>query len=429
MAQHKKNIALGGVVLIALTLASCGSGEVRLKGERVSAVLETPKERTLSQSSEPITLPPMQVNTRWIQTGGAASHVMGHLAFGKSLEPLFSEYFDDLGEGPLVAPPIVGNGRLYLLDSRARVHALDSQTGERLWTHTLTKRRPASFGGGMALLDNRLFITTGVGLIVALRGDTGDVLWRATPGSPFRTAPVVRDDTLLAMGHDNKSFALDAKTGRPLWNHQGTPNPVGILTAATPALQGNTVVIPYSGGETYALRIENGSRSWRASLTLGEGGEISSSSLPSLASPVAPRGRVILTGNVGHTIAINIRNGQRIWLQNISSLEMPWVAGDYVFLVSEDAILHCAKMETGELLWSAPLPKNSGSSQEIWRGPILAGGRLYLASSKGYLAAVNPINGALIDNVKLAGGFSTAPILAERTLFLISRDQRILAFR
>src|SRR5947209_16069160 len=39
-------------------------------------------------------------------------------------------------------------------------------------------------------------------------------------GGKFETTPLVVDGVLYATGQDNRAFALDAKSGRPIWQYQ-----------------------------------------------------------------------------------------------------------------------------------------------------------------------------------------------------------------
>ena len=62
-------------------------------------------------------------------------------------------------------------------------------------------------------------------------------------------------------------------------------------------------------------------------------------------------------------------------------------------------------------------------------GPVLAGGRLHVASSDGMLRSFDPASGALVGQAQIPGGAATAPVVAGQTLYVVSRDGQLHAFR
>jgi outer membrane protein assembly factor BamB len=60
---------------------------------------------------------------------------------------------------------------------------------------------------------------------------------------------------------------------------------------------------------------------------------------------------------------------------------------------------------------------------------VLAGGRLWVASSDGFLRGFSPVNGALVQAVPVPGGAASAPVVAGRTLYVVTSEGRLLAYR
>ena len=61
-------------------------------------------------------------------------------------------------------------------------------------------------------------------------------------------------------------MSLAAEDGRRLWSHNGIPETAGLLGGASPAVEGEVVVVAYSSGELFALRVENGRAVWSDNL-------------------------------------------------------------------------------------------------------------------------------------------------------------------
>ncbi|MEV9328327.1 PQQ-binding-like beta-propeller repeat protein, partial [Klebsiella pneumoniae] len=91
-------------------------------------------------------------------------------------------------------------------------------------------------------------------------------------------------------------------------------------------------------------------------------------------------------------VALEIVSCQRMCEQNFAGISTPWVAGEWVFLVTDDARLVCLARATGKVRWISQLQhfksekrKKDGTIKDskkanpvTWFGPVLAGGRLVL---------------------------------------------------
>jgi hypothetical protein len=65
----------------------------------------------------------------------------------------------------------------------------------------------------------------------------------------------------------------------------------------------------------------------------------------------------------------------------------------------------------------------------LWTGPVLAGNRLWVASSEGDLATASVDNGKLTKVFHLEAGFTLAPVVANNTLYVLDNSGRITAYR
>jgi len=132
-------------------------------------------------------------------------------------------------------------------------------------------------------------------------------------------------------------------------------------------------------------------------------------------------------------VSLEITTGQRMWELNIAGISTPWVAGDWVWVVTSDARLLCIARSNGHLRWVQKLPrfaKAKAKKGEIdYSGPILAGGRLLLAGSNGVLMSVDPATGAVQTQTKPGADISLPPVVANSTLYILDDDGRLSAYR
>jgi glucose dehydrogenase len=117
------------------------------------------------------------------------------------------------------------------------------------------------------------------------------------------------------------------------------------------------------------------------------------------AAPVIDNGRVYAVGQGGRMVALELTTGQRLWELNIAGISTPWVAGEWIFVVTDDARLVAIARATGKIRWISQLARYEDAEDKkgpiSWNGPVLAGGRLILTNSAGQMASVNPTDGTL----------------------------------
>ncbi len=426
---------------IALTACDTWMGEAEkppLPGKRI-AILEQGRATTpdASMASAEVELPPPEPNEDWTQPGGYAPHALHHLELGDRLQRAWSA---DVGSGTgdrayLWAQPIVAEGKIFAMDAEAGVTALDAAGGSKLWDADLTPEHEDSggFGGGIAYDDGRLFAATGFGEVVALDAKTGAEVWRRQVSGPVRGAPVARAGRVIVVSLDNQTHSLAADDGRPLWTHQGLSEIASLLGSSSPAIDGNVVVVPYSSGELYALRLENGAVQWSDSLA----GLRRTAAVASIADirglPVIDRGRVFATSNSDIVAAIDLRSGRRIWERDIGGAQTPWIAGDFLYMVSTASELVALDARSGRVKWVTPLQRWRDEEDKkgplVWTGPVLAGDRLIVVSSHGWALSVSPYTGEVLGREKMPDSVAVPPVVAGRSLYFLTDEADLIAYR
>ncbi len=433
------------ILMMGAALSGCGvlkgSGKSKtpVLGERI-AILSSEADIAVDDATAalPMTLPPAQVNTDWSQPGGVPNKAPGHLALGPSLGQAWNV---SIGAGArkgtrLAAAPVVSGGKVFTIDTQSTVRAFDERNGGLLWsTQFGTQARGAAslFGGGVAVDAGRVFATNGLGFIAALDVGTGARLWQVRPGGPLRGAPSVADGTLYAMSQDNQIYSLKEADGSTNWSAAAALEVAGVFGTAAPAIAQGTVVAGFSSGELNAYRYENGRQVWQDTLSRTSI-RTSVSSLSDIdADPVIDSGQVFALGQGGRMVALDLISGQRVWELNLAGISTPCVIGDWVFLVTDEAKLVAIARANGKVRWISQLPRyrkaKSKSGGISYEGPILAGDRLILTGSNGTLINVNPANGSFQSQTNAGGSVSLPPVVANKTLYVLTDSGRLIAYR
>lgn len=437
---HRAPIAFAALLaLSACGIFKGGPKKTPTVGNRVPILVsENPVETDKTIADVQVMLPAPAVNADWTQSGGNAAKSMGQLALGASPTRAWSATID--GGSPrerLAATPVVAGGKLFVVDVDATVHAFAADTGAGLWSTAMTegkKNRAARFGGGVSYDDGKVFATDGLGDVVAMDAATGKELWRAKPGGPLRGAPTIANGNIYVLSQDNQMFALGEADGKVAWTGSGTLESQGVFGVAAPAASAGSVVAGFSSGELNAYRYENGRVLWQDALSRTSISTSVSSLSDIDADPVIDEGNVYAVGQGGRMVALNLSTGQRLWEQNFAGISTPWVAGEWIFVVTDDAKLICLARGNGKARWIAQLPrftnvkKNKGN-QVTWYGPVLAGNRLVLTNSRGNIVFASPNDGSVTGTIEAKAPFTLPPIVVNSTIYTLDQRGRITAFR
>jgi outer membrane protein assembly factor BamB len=346
-----------------------------------------------------------------------------------------------IGEGSgkkqqLAAAPVYADGRVYVMDAQGIVRALDPQNGATVWRTAVRGKdvTPGTlFGGGVSYDNGRIFATNGAGDAAALDAKTGALIWIVRPAGPLRGAPTVSNDNVYVISQDNQLFALNPADGKVRWNGSGSVETAGVLGAAAPAAAQGTVVAGYSSGELTAYRYENGQVVWQDALTRTSISTVVTTLSDIDANPVIDQGRVFAIGQGGRMVAIELITGQRLWELNGAGISTPWVAGDWIYVVTDDDRLLCLSRANGHAKWISQLPhyhnEKKKSGAVYYRGPVLAGERLVLVDSDGDITYVSPYDGKVQATVETGMPTSISPIVANKTLYILHDNGEVSAWR
>ena len=429
------------VLVAAVGLTGCDlfhSNKAKLPGQRISVLeLEQRLEPDPALASTAVALPRPAPLRDWPEAGGNPAHDIGHPALSDDLKVAWSV---SVGQGgsryaQVLAGPVVVDGVVYTMDSTSLVTAWNSADGKQLWQFDITPKDNdnQAWGGGVAYAGGRLFVATGYAELIALDARSGKEIWRIPTGSPLRGAPTVTDGRVFSVTVDNELLASSADDGHRLWTYEGVPESAVLAGSGSPAVANEVVVAPFSSGDIVALRVENGHVVWNDSLSATRRFDPMSTLADVRGRPVIDRGRVYAISHSGRMTALDLRTGSRIWEQDIGGVFAPWVAGDYIYVLTTGAELICLTREDGRIRWLTQLDQyedpedKSGPIQ--WAGPMLAGDRLVVLSSTGEAWSVSPYTGKPLGRIALPAGSFLAPVVADGTLYLMTNDADLMALR
>jgi outer membrane protein assembly factor BamB len=431
----------------ALLLTACDR-EVRLPGARFS--IDVPLADTLSgeggiidpaagDAPRAISLPAPVRLAAWEQRGYNNTNRIPHAAIGSAQTQVWSA---TIGAGNsrrnrITADPVSDGARVFTMDATAGVVATDLATGGAVWSADLQPgfdRGGSVSGGGLAATGGRLYATTGFGELVVMDAASGAVAWRQRLNAGIG-APTIAGDTVYIVSRDNEAWALNASDGRLIWQLPASPSSALLSGGAAPAITDRIVVFPFGSGELVGTLRRSGAALWTTSVTGGRNGVAYANINDVTSDPVIAGGRIYAGNQSGRVAALDPTSGERLWTADEGAYSPVLVTGGDLFFVSDRNELIRLDAGTGARVWGTELPRYIADRERRRRavfthyGPILAGGRLVVASGDGVVRFFSPESGALVGSVTLRSGAAAHPIVVGDTLLVVTEDGRLNALR
>ncbi len=404
----------------------------RLPGERITVLpVKSDVMPDADLASLAVVLPTPYVNTEWAQHTGNFTAATSNLALAGTLE---DDRSATAGEGAdfehtMIPRPVVSAGTVFAMDAEGRVSAHDASDISNVRWHSegvAEEDDPQIFGGGLAYDQGRVYASSGRGLIVALDAASGKEIWRRATTIPFRSAPTVSGGRIYVLSIDSQLYALNAANGEILWSHRGINETAGIHRSVAPVVASGTVVVPYSSGELYGISVTDGREIWNQTLSVVAKTQATSIFSGIGGDPLVDGDVVFAISSGGMLSVTSLWNGQKIWDRQVASVSTPLIAGDYLFVLTSENTLICFVKYSGRVRWVSQLPSFENEKDKkrpiSWSAPILAGGNLMLAGSRGEMRAISAADGKLVSTISIPDDVYGAPVIAAGVMYFVTKD-------
>lgn len=248
-------------------------------------------------------------------------------------------------DAPSRAAPSARGGRVFALTLNNKLYALNAATGEELWTHLGLPETASILGGASPAIDRGVVVVPySSGQLVALRVDTGRLVWEESLASVRRTdvistladirgRPVIDRNRVIAMSHGGQIVSIDLRSGRRQWIRD-----IGGLES--PWVVGDYIYALTNDAELVCLSREDGRVYWVQGLPRFENPEDLEDPII-WTGPILASDRLIVAGSNGQALAISPYNGKILGVVEMPDRVSvpPIVANGSVFFLADDARL------------------------------------------------------------------------------------------
>jgi outer membrane protein assembly factor BamB len=275
------------------------------------------------------------------------------LPASKLLRPPFGRVWTYPGSVLLEFPPVMAEGKLFLLKNNGALHAIDKRTGKALWKKKLGVLAAASPAYG----NGRIFATLlsrgkkKPGAVYALDAKTGKILWKRILPSRSESSPVFDNDRIYFGSESGNVYAIRAGDGAVRWKFKAA----GAVKSGLALANGKLFFGDYSG-RVYAIRQADGGQVWN---TGTKGGAFGLRSGTFYSTPAVAYGRVYLGNTDGKMYSFASSNGKLAWSKGTGSYvySSPAVAQlpgmrPRVYFGSYDGKFYALDARSGKVAWT-----------------------------------------------------------------------------
>lgn len=274
-------------------------------------------------------------------------------ALALDLKPPFRRLWTFHAGSLVEFPPSIGYGRLYFSTNDGEFDAVNLRTGKRAWSWSSGRCVAASpavgpHGAVFAVFLNRPpcnRTSGGAGVdgeVVRFAAGFGNVVWRTRIG-PTETSPLLVDGHVYVGDWNGVVWALDGHDGHVLWQYR-----TGGAVKGGVAYAGGRLYVGSYDGRLYCLSV-SGKLLWRAAAqgTLIHGGSFYS-------TPAVAHDRVYIGSTDGKVYSFGATSGDLRWSRGTGGYVYSSVAvwDDLVFAGSYSRRLYAFDAATGDTRWT-----------------------------------------------------------------------------
>jgi outer membrane protein assembly factor BamB len=245
-------------------------------------------------------------------------------------------------------------------------------------------------------------------------------LWRYTEHPLLEFPPIYVGGKLYAVNNSGFAFALDANTGKVLWERR-----IGRLNASSPAYYKHRLyIVNLVPGHIVKLDAKTGKILWKHSLP----GRAES-------SPVVVDGVVYFGCEDGDLYALHTSNGHVKWATALGGpvKSAPAYRGGVLYVGDYGGYMNAVIAKTGKLKWqSGSLGPGFGASGQFYSTPAVAFGRVYAGNNDSRVYSFDISDGTLAWSYSTGGYAYSGPTVASTphsppTVYIGSFDGNIYA--
>lgn len=259
----------------------------------------------------------------------------------------------DLGKeirnGDAVISPAVLGDYVYAASPAGRVEKLDIATGKRVWR---AKLKDTTISAGVGVGNGLVLVGTSEGKVFALNQEDGSVDWSVQLDSEVLASPVAGGSVIVARSADGKVYGIASFDGSRKWTISRQLPKLTLRGDSRPVVTQGVVFAGFSDGYMAALEAETGRALWDFPISFPRG----TNEIDRLADidtdPLLVGEYLYISSYQKVTHALNIAAQKLDWSVDISSFNPLAYDAAFLYISDRDGVVHQVDRTSGEKQWS-----------------------------------------------------------------------------
>ena len=352
----------------------------------------------------------------------------GRINYNGNLKSVSRFKFSKIDNFDQFEPEIIfSNNNVIFFDTKGSILKFDNSSKliwkKNYYSKTEKKLKPILF---FANNKNTLVVVDSISKFYAMDINTGELLWSKNNSAHFNSQVKVYKDKFFAIDSKNVLRCYSIKDGSEIWKIKTERALIKSTKKLSLLIVDNIVYFNNSIGDIIAVDIDNGELLW---LTPTQSSEVYGQSFFTKSSNlVANNNSIFLSNNENGFFSLDIKTGILNWKLNINSTLTPTLVDNLIFTITMEGFLVVIDRRQGNIIRITDIFKQFKKKKRLKIKPvgfILGSKNIYLTTSHGRLMIIDVTLGRTISMLKIDNDKISRPFVLNQNLYIIKENSII----
>ena len=329
----------------------------------------------------------------------------------------------------IISSPLVFENNIIFSDNNGTIFNIN-QNGEINWKKNIYKKIYKKVYKNLvfAIYQNNIYVADNIGFIYSIGLNNGKLVWIKNHGIPIKSNIKIYKNKIFLINQDNRILCFNTKNGSKIWDIRSVPSFIKLQNFLSSAIskQGDVIAIN-SSGDLLKVNANNGKIAWSLNTlesTLAHATDFFKS------SEIVIIDDNIIVSSKSSLFSYNLNTGYTNWKQEVSSIGAPIIDGKNIFILTDNGYFVIIDKDTGIIISSTNILKILKKKKQETKitGFIMGFGKIYSVTSNGYLIVSSPVSGKVEYFKKIGDPVTSAPIINNGKLYILTKNSRIYGF-
>ena len=329
----------------------------------------------------------------------------------------------------IISSPLVFENNIIFSDNNGTIFNIN-QNGEINWKKNIYKKIYKKVYKNLvfSIYQNNIYVADNIGFIYSIGLNNGKLVWIKNHGIPIKSNIKIYKNKIFLINQDNRILCFNTENGSKIWDIRSVPSFIKLQNFLSSAIskQGDVIAIN-SSGDLFKVNANNGKIDW--SLNTLESTLAHATDFFKSSEIVIIEDNIIFSSK-SSIFSYNLNTGYTNWKQEVSSIGAPIIDGKNIFILTDNGYFVIIDKDTGIIISSTYILKILKKKKQETKitGFIMGSGKIYSVTSNGYLIVSSPVSGKVEYFKKIGDPVTSAPIINNGKLYILTKNSRIYGF-